>query len=310
MGHLVYKSRPFWIIYLILSLTQLLCAWDVSTEHTPGRLGVQLDFSLFHSWPPDNDGAETGGKAAGRKRSFVFSSRLKFKQATDVTHISDKQLTSLAIEAYKEMEALCGKTKYNIVSENMPSVMTAMAYDDEIILSSSQRGKTSFSYGDPDHPDSRPRANIVKQQLDLCQQTFMHNAPEADRTKDQHRHNGQCGEQLVAHAFYKIHPEPDADLSKRNGRVTTVHKSGGKQAGRGVIAMDPCNTPNPDNANDDSASYWGCAEFVRRPEVGLRAFTLEIDENQRGDEWMYDLSTLAGGLADGYPKKISLCQKD
>ncbi|KAK1961674.1 hypothetical protein LY78DRAFT_286838 [Colletotrichum sublineola] len=306
MGHLVHKSRTVWVLYLILSLAHLLCAWDVSTEHTPGRLGIQLDFSLFRSWPPNNNGAETGGKGAGKKRSFVFSSRLKFKQATDVAHISDKQLTSLAIEAYKEMEALCGDTKYNIALENRPSVITAMAYDDEIILSSSQRGSTSFSYGDPDHPDSRPRANIVKQQLDLCQQTFMHNIPEADRQKVQHRNNGQCGEQLVAHAFYNTHPEPDADLGRVNGRVTTVQKSGS----RGIIAIDPCNTPKPEDPTYDTIHYWCCAEFVRRPEVGLRAFTQVTDEDKRGDEWMYDLSTLAGGLADGYPKKISLCQRD
>ncbi|KAK1580596.1 uncharacterized protein LY79DRAFT_661048 [Colletotrichum navitas] len=305
MSHPAYKSRPLWVLCLILSLAHLLCAWDVSTEHTPGRLGIQLDFSLFRSWPSDNNGAGTGKDKAGAKRSFVFSSRLKFKQATDVTHISDKQLTSLAIEAYKEMEALEEPNKYDISKYIRPTVITALAYGDEIILSSSQKGQTSFSYGDPDHPDSRPRANRVKQQLDLCQQTFMHNVPEADRNKDRHRNNGQCGEQLVAHAFYNIHPEPDADLSKMNARVTTVQRGVGDNTGRGIFAIDPCNTPR---TKSDTTGYWGCAEFVRRPEVGLRAFTLAIDENERDEEWMYDLSTLAGGLADGYPKKISLCQ--
>ncbi|KAK1994045.1 hypothetical protein LX36DRAFT_224470 [Colletotrichum falcatum] len=306
MSHPSYKSHPFWVLCLVLSLSHLLCAWDVSTEHTPGRLGIQLDFSLFRSWPPDNNGAEKGGKNAAAKRSIVFSSRLKFKQATDEAHISDKQLTSLASDAYKEMEELIEQSKYDIHTNNRPSVMTALAFGDEIILSSSQKGKTSFSYGEPDQPDSRPRANKVKQILDLCQQTFMHSVPEADRKENQHRHGGKCGEQLVAHAFYKTHPELEADLSKTNGRVTTVQKDI-KDPSRGVVAIDPCNTPG---GNHETAGYWGCAEFVRRPEVGLRAFNLEESENERGDDWMYDLSTLAGGLADGYPKKISLCQSE
>ncbi|KAK2029624.1 hypothetical protein LX32DRAFT_350939 [Colletotrichum zoysiae] len=305
MSHLAYKSNPFWVLCLLLSLAHLLYAWDVSTEYTPGRLGIQLDFSLFRSWPPDNLGADKGGPKAGSKRAIAFSTRLKFEQPTDVTHISDKQLTSLAIEAYIEMEALVGEEKYNFGRNNKPSVMTAMAYGDEIILSSSQKGKTSFSYGDPDHPESRPRANMVKRHLDLCQQTFMHNVPEANRANDKHRNNGQCGEQLVAHAFYSVHPETDADLSRMNARVTTVQRAHEDNEYNGVIAIDPCNTPG---TNSDTTSYWGCAEFVRRPEVGLRAFTLTINEDERDDEWMYDLSTLAGGLADGYPKKISLCQ--
>lgn len=253
--------RPLWVL---CTLAQLLLAYDIGKDVTPGALGILLDLSLARSWP-QNWPNDKGGPNNVAKRSWVFSSHLIFKEPTDRDHISDEQLTSIAIDAFKEMQLLWGPDNYDIPAKGQPTVMTALAYGNEIILSSSQRGHTSFSYGEPNwrknkdtsHRERRPRANRVLDYLDLCEKLFMDATIDMERTgaeRERHRTKGKCGEQLAAHAYYRIHQDDDADLTEEFGRVTTVqvHRPRNGQVNMGIHAIDPCNTvPPPLNPLED-----------------------------------------------------------
>ncbi|KAF6833211.1 hypothetical protein CPLU01_05730 [Colletotrichum plurivorum] len=305
-----WSSHPLLVLCAIFSLLQLLVAYDIGKDVEPGPLGVLLDVSLARSWPLDNWPEDKGGRNSIPKRSWVFSSHLVFNQPTDRAHISDEQLTSIAIDAFKEMEQLWTPEGYDIGKEGRPSVMTALAYGNEIILSSSQKGRVSFSYGDPQwqNPsgavgEGRPRANRVLNYLDLCEQMFLDRTIDIDRTEVRHRTGAKCGEELAAHAYYRIHQDNDADLSNEHGRVTTVQRDlqSDQNLNKGIHAIDPCNT-----TPGEGKVEWGCAQFAR--EMNLTPLTLDVRESDRGPEYSYDLRNLAGGL-NGDPRRIDICQR-
>jgi hypothetical protein len=100
--------------------------------------------------------------------------------------------------------------QYNIVRSKgkTPLAMSILAWGNEIILSSSQKGQQSFSYDGPDTP--------VKRSLQLSQATWVR---ESRTSADVlHRREGKCGEGMAAHLYYLFNDQP---LSSRDAVIGT-----------------------------------------------------------------------------------------
>lgn len=229
-------TRFLQFICAILSLVRLLEAYDLTTEQETGPLGIQLDLSIARSWPANAPLEDN--TVAQKQRSWVYASHIKFNEKTDIEHISDKQFTQLAFDAFKEMDSMVTKYGAN-KGKTMPGVMTALAFDKDIIFTSSQRGPTSFSYGsptDPNTPELRPENHRVRMYLDLCQQAHLQETGD----DKQHRIGGSCGEQMAANAYFRLYPGTDLS-SYKDSRITTVIKAAGVSNG-GYRAIPPCAT--------------------------------------------------------------------
>lgn len=201
-------------------LSDVLFAYDISTPLRPlGPLGVTLDYSLATAWPLDQE-PSTGRE---RPRNWMWSSHLTFGQSVDA--ITDAQLWQIAIDAHGEMRA--DLAQYGIGKKNMPTVMTVMAYNDEIILASSQKGQVSFSY---QYKNTR-----VLESLQLCQAVW---AGAADTHTDQpHRNKGSCGEVMAAQLYYSV---TENHLSQFNPRVGSVAIDKSLPAGSPPVPLAPC----------------------------------------------------------------------
>lgn len=144
-----------WLIFLYLSLAYT--ALDLSKQYPPqGYLGVGLDFPMALSsgeWNPE--------ERFSKRRNFVFNSHIVLEN--EALKLSPGQQAQMALDAFNEM----GKEldRYDITSQkSIPGVMLALLFDNEIILSSSQKGPAQFmtDFGDP-----RLREDLLR-----CQATF------------------------------------------------------------------------------------------------------------------------------------------
>ena len=200
----------FWaFLVALLSLCQLLNAADLRREHRPqGDLKVRLDYDL----------AKKSKKRLERAHRWVFSSHLKFNG--NVADITDGQLRKIAEDAYQEMvenfmlyspemdEEIEGKPVM------IPAVITILAFGNEIILSSSQKGKSGFINDVTDSP--------VKDKLQLCMSTWADFG--GNPKKPDHKNGRGCGEIMTLHQYYQIHTEKISHLVPK-ARATTVHKN-------------------------------------------------------------------------------------
>lgn len=102
-------------------------------------MGITLDYSLAIARP---NLPTPPGRGKQNARMVLFSSHLTFND--DVSSITDGQLTQMALDAYNEIAG--ARTQYGLNRDTQPGALSVMAFDKEIILASSQKGKTSFTY--------------------------------------------------------------------------------------------------------------------------------------------------------------------
>ena len=210
------------LVVLLVFFCQVLNAANFDEEHEPdGPLEIRLDYELATR----NDKDWEGG------HQWVFSSHLTFNE--EVTAITDGQLRKMAEDAFKEMEVNIMKYEPRMNKKlgrptMQPGVITVLALQREIFLSSSQKGSVAFINEVVNSP--------VKDQLELCQaiwQDFNINPDKPD-----HKNGRKCGEVMAFHQYYLEHGEKLQDLDPL-GRVTTVSRL--RDSGQ-ISIIPPCGT--------------------------------------------------------------------
>ncbi|KAF5626140.1 hypothetical protein F52700_8857 [Fusarium sp. NRRL 52700] len=221
------------LLFILLLFSQFLDAIDLSVKHPPqGQLKVRLDYGL--ATQPIPRVSESNRKE--NQHRYLFSSYLVFKDP--VSSITDGQLRMMAQVAHGEMEKDMQQYKPTVFPKGstkpsyLPSVMTIVAFGNEIILSSSQKGLDGFLNQWPQSP--------VRLALDRCSALWRDrvvNDPES--TADPaagHTNKAKCGEVNAFHQYYMTHTTSIPDVSPKV-RVTTVVK--GRQ---GYTILAPCGT--------------------------------------------------------------------
>jgi hypothetical protein len=210
-GNSTYNNDPKYAV---------LC-YDLSTELEPkGKLRVRLDYKLASSWTTDYPLLPEKPQPP---RTWFFSSHLTFKESVD--NIKNEQLWQMAVDGYKEV--IEEATRYGISEFALPGAMTVLAWDRYIILSSSMKGVTSFSYAMKGTP--------VSTTLEKCESLWK----EAGNLKKKlkHTNQGKCGELMAAQIYYLIGGK---DLEQQKHRVGTVAWN---TEANGPIPRAPCGKP-------------------------------------------------------------------
>jgi hypothetical protein len=109
---------------------------------------MRLNYTLATRWP---QALSNTGKQV--RRSFMWSSHLKFSKP--VSEISDAQLWQMAHDLYAEM--VQDMTQYSIGEGNQPIGMSVLAFGNEIILASSEKGQHPFAC---EYPESNVRKTL------------------------------------------------------------------------------------------------------------------------------------------------------
>lgn len=149
------------------------------------ELGVTLDYSLAKWAPPGN------WNARQIPRNYLLSSHITFNGP--VNQITDAHLWKLAIVAYSYLEP--DIVQYEIDTTNTPGALTILAWGNEIILASSQKGYNSYTY--------QGKESKVSKILEKCQATYLEKVPGGQARR--HRTKGKCGEkwQLICTTSFK-----------------------------------------------------------------------------------------------------------
>lgn len=216
------RYRPIGLL-LWFFLTLVLCAVDIGDEKAPqGDLQVALDYSLASTWP------RRRGVSSRDARNFFWSSHLTFNNpVSGIGGISDEQLWKIAFDAYNEIEG--DLQQYGLSEDEWPRSLSVLAWGNEIILASGQKGDNSFSY-------QGPRTKVL-QSLQRCQVTYLQQNPGTRRSL--HRRKGKCAEQMAAHLYYfsPSTQESNTELPSQNARIgTVVYRSSEER----VVQERPC----------------------------------------------------------------------
>lgn len=183
------------------------------------ELGLTLDYSLAQ-WTPD------GNRNARSPRNYCFTSHITFNGP--VSQITDGQLWKIAFTGYDYIEA--DMSQYQVGKKFKPGALTILAWGNEIILASSQKGSNSFTYqsGEP---------NKVLKILQMCQATYLKDYTAG--TAREHRTQGKCGEEMAAHMYYRLPTTETSgiDLDAQNAVIGTVWYNAEDDE---VITKDPC----------------------------------------------------------------------
>ncbi|KAL6851337.1 hypothetical protein ACO1O0_008465 [Amphichorda felina] len=218
------RQAFFWaFLVTLLSLCRLLNAADLSQQYDPqGPLGVRLDYEL----------ATRSTSNIEREHRWVFSTHLTFND--DVAGITNGQLRKIAEDAFQEMTRDFLQYRPKMANRKqgkpamIPAVLTILAFGNEIILSSSQKGQSGFINEVTDSP--------VKWKLELCTSVwaeFNINPEEPD-----HKNGRGCGEIMVLHQYYQSHREELSHWDPKP-RATTVHKQWKEDT---IRIIPPCGT--------------------------------------------------------------------
>jgi len=271
------QGFPWLVLVISCTFNSVLNAYDITRRLKPqGPLGVTLDYSMATSWPTPID------VTSQVNRNWMWSSHITFaspvRPVGGVGGISDPQLWQIVRDAYKEMVA--DMAQYSIGPGRQPGAMAVLAFGNEIILASSQRGQPSYTYNYENTP--------VLESLKLCQIVWRDYGPGNGATDDPHRTEGKCAEVMAAHLYYSIHTNP---LSSQQARVATVAKRR-----ENLVQLNPCGDPQQVSGTTLSRGranrfkdYWGCNLFVVAE--GLAELDTSLDAAP------YTLGTLAGGPA-------------
>lgn len=232
------SSFSLFVLFLLLSLSQILDAANLNTKKDPqGQLAVRLDYELA------TRRSSSKGRAPSEKgHSWIWSSHLKFQDS--VTSITPGQLKKMAIDAHAEMQADMAQYNVDEPADVLPGVMTIMAYDNEIILASSQKGSSVFVDGLKNSP--------VKYQLQECRAAFSIKNPTASNEAKEHKNSRKCGELQALHHYFSLdeHALEDADNTNARDphiRITSVFARHGETAN----IIPACGTGDEVSYNSD-----------------------------------------------------------
>lgn len=221
-GPTPFSSFVLWALLASL-LSSVTVAVDLSHKHTNlGQLGVQLDYNLakygitkpatvaVRAKTPKKGGnsqafTSTSMVAGSRgSKQYVWSSHLKCKNPVSV--IKDGELVEMLFRAWDEFQH--NAVLYGFTS-GLPTAMTVMAFDHEVLLSTSIKAK-AFTMSYPYTP--------VAKLLNECRVNWEHGSPVAVGVNTrQHFNNGACGEIATSHQFFLSRPGP---------AITNVNQAG------------------------------------------------------------------------------------
>ncbi|KAF5019290.1 hypothetical protein F66182_8708 [Fusarium sp. NRRL 66182] len=265
-----------WAIFLVLLLCQVLEAADLGNEpkRPAGELQVRLDWRL----------ARTSETQEAARIAWVFSTHITFNKP--VRDIPETQLAGLTKKAYLEMETDIKqygvKVKNNGAIPAMPGVMTLLAFDNEIILSSSIKGSNIIT-GFTDTP--------LWERLNRCDDIYQHYVDPEDTNG--HKNKRSCGEVMALYLYLRKYPNRSMEeLSQRDPKVimTTVTKP----AREDIMIIKPC--------GQDEEDKHGCdllvggfrdkdGEEILGPIANYIAPGTSLDTD-------FELDDLAGGVKD------------
>ncbi|KJK74381.1 hypothetical protein H634G_10288 [Metarhizium anisopliae BRIP 53293] len=200
-------TRLLWLyLGLLLAFGQVLNAIEDEVVPDADSLGIRLDYQLY------------------QKNPILFSSRLEF---TEEPQVSDRQMMTLGVDAYKEMEAMTAKYKFGAAKR--PNTMTTMIVGKEIFFASSVKKGDSLKLGPG-----------VEADLAAC-------------GTGTHRNQARCGEVMTFDAYYKANIGSEK-LSNSEARIVAIMKlKRPGPNGEEYIIQPPCG--DGDN--------WGCNRLVK-----------------------------------------------
>jgi len=118
------------------------------------------------------------------------------------------------------------RAQYGIGARQKSRAMSVLAWGNELILSSTQKGGDSFSY--------RFQGTQVLDDLRLCQQVWK----DATENDLEHRAAAMCAEPMACQLYYSMNAI--THLASQHARVCTVVENG-----QGVVEQqDPCPPPH------------------------------------------------------------------
>lgn len=215
----MFASR-IWCLFL-----GVLSAWAAFVDNPQrrdalGPLGVTLDFDFAINYPLPIP--PRGQKQV--PRNFVYSSHIVLNNP--VSRLTDGQLWQIAKDAHNEVFDDMRQYDLQRNTKNTPLAMSILAWDNEIILASSQKGQNSFSYGVANTP--------VWQALERCQIVSQREGPNGINRP--HKNDGKCGEEMASHLYYLFNQ--GRPLGERGAVVGTV--LGGSPGDDKPQATNPC----------------------------------------------------------------------
>ncbi|KAK2598160.1 hypothetical protein QQS21_005711 [Conoideocrella luteorostrata] len=181
-------------VAILLAFSQVLDAIENEVIPSDDSLQIRLDYELY------------------KQKPILFSSRLTL---TEEPKISDSQLKTLAVDAYKEMEVMT--EKYNFGGAKRPSTMTTLVVGKEIIFASSvKKGDT----------------------IELGPETTEHLANCGEGI---HKNKGRCGEVMTFDDYYRSNVDGKKLDKSSNARIVAItkHKKANTDSSEYAI-LDPC----------------------------------------------------------------------
>ncbi|RMJ16025.1 hypothetical protein BHE90_008711 [Fusarium euwallaceae] len=243
-----------------------------------GNLQVKVDWPLVaNKWPNQSP------SVSSLSHHWVTTSHIKSIHTT----LSDGQLLQLAIDAYGEMvDAI---KAYGASQDVRPSAMTALAFDDEVILASSQKGYGSYSF-DLEHT---PVYSVLK----LCQLAKVTSETVGKLGGNQ----AMCGQVTALQLYHRQYPSRK-DFKGRNARIVTVssqESTEGNKNGNKVGQVKWVGTcPQPASQGGPMAD-WGCDEAL-----GLQHVRKIASPETRGRKYVAQPYDIKGAVKG----QIRLCQ--
>lgn len=225
---------PRTLAWLLLLIGAALAAVDLSKRLDPqGPLGLGLEYEF----------AKTG---SSRRRPWQYNTHITFNEPTSA--ITDGQLVQIAVDAMDEMYD--EQLQYGVkkTAWNTPYVISAIRFDNEIIVASSQKGGWQFMQN---FPESK-----VSDALRRCQATFRQDTG----IDTEHKNGASCGEVMAAHIFYQLYPDKnlqDMDVVSVSVAEYILVKNGIT----GVLkkqVIDPC----PKDAQVSCPILWECLSII------------------------------------------------
>lgn len=163
-----------------------------------------------------------------RRAIYVWSTHLMFNG--NVQSIRDGQLVKLLWDARGEFVE--DAQQYEFAPKRWPGAITILAFGNEIILSSSQKGP-SFTYQYSQTP--------VRELLAQCSAVWQQGA--AGREEKPHRSQSSCGEIMTAHQYYLTRQnQQQPPLHTQNARTVTIFHNLLTQV---TDLIPPCGTNQP-----------------------------------------------------------------
>lgn len=207
------SSFTLWALLAFL-LASVTSALDLSDRVTSlGPLGVQLDYDLAkygNNFKPTatNSVVKPPRKTDNADRSksdgsgmYVWSSHLRFNQPVET--MENGTLLAMLYSGWNEFHK--NAVEYAVGGNIIPTAMTIMAFDHEVLLSTTIKAK-DFTMNYAPTP--------VRGMLEQCSQNY-------EGTKGQiHYRKGSCGEITTAHQFFlSRHPRIDPNNVEEAGRL-------------------------------------------------------------------------------------------